>query len=111
MAIATGFRGRGQRPDHRRQPSAHINDRIRVPEVRVIGDDSGSDVKPLPPKLEWLNRVLTGALVSEARILRNPRASLPAGLSAICIAEKPHNCYQVANKSGVRQSSKLLSRR
>ncbi|MDQ3754509.1 MAG: translation initiation factor IF-3 [Acidobacteriota bacterium] len=39
MAIATGFRGRGQRPDHRRQPSARINDRIRVPEVRVIGDD------------------------------------------------------------------------
>ncbi len=52
--------------------------------------DSGSDVKPLPPKLEWLTRLLGSALVREARILRNPRASLPAGLSAICIAEKPH---------------------
>ena len=56
---------------------------------RVGLADSGSDVKPLPPKLEWLNRVLATALVSEARILRNPRASLPAGLSAICVAEKP----------------------
>ncbi|HEX8891030.1 MAG TPA: translation initiation factor IF-3 [Pyrinomonadaceae bacterium] len=38
-AIATGFRGRGQRPDNRRQPAARINERIRVPEVRVIGED------------------------------------------------------------------------
>jgi SAM-dependent methyltransferase len=48
----------------------------------------GSDVTPLPPSLEWLNRFLANALRSEARILRNPRASLPAGLSAICIAER-----------------------
>ncbi len=34
-----GFRGRGHRPDNRRQPAARINERIRVPEVRVIGDD------------------------------------------------------------------------
>ncbi|MGH9941782.1 MAG: translation initiation factor IF-3 [Pyrinomonadaceae bacterium] len=38
-AIANGFRGRGQRPDNRRAPLARINDRIRVPEVRVIADD------------------------------------------------------------------------
>ena len=38
-AIATGFRGRGSRPDHRRQPIVRINERIRVPEVRVIGED------------------------------------------------------------------------
>lgn len=37
--IATGFRGRGQRPDNRRAPVARINERIRVPEVRVIGED------------------------------------------------------------------------
>ncbi len=37
--IATGFRGRGQRPDNRRAPATRINDRIRVPEVRVIADD------------------------------------------------------------------------
>ena len=37
--IATGFRGRGQRPDNRRAPATRINERIRVPSVRVIGDD------------------------------------------------------------------------
>ncbi len=52
--------------------------------------DSGSDVKPLPSKLEWLNRVLANALLYEARILRNPRATFPAGLSVICISQKPH---------------------
>ena len=38
-AIATGFRGRGQRPDNRRITIARINERIRVPEVRVIGEE------------------------------------------------------------------------
>ncbi|MFL6210364.1 MAG: translation initiation factor IF-3 [Pyrinomonadaceae bacterium] len=37
--MSPSFRGRGQRPDTRRQPAARINDRIRVPEVRVIADD------------------------------------------------------------------------
>src|SRR3989442_480389 len=37
-AIATGFRGRG-RPDFRRAPVTRINERIRVPQVRVITDD------------------------------------------------------------------------
>lgn len=50
--------------------------------------DSGSDVKPLPPKLRWLNRWLTSALHSEARLLRHPRARLRTGLSAICVAQK-----------------------
>ena len=52
--------------------------------------DRGSDVKPLSPRLQWLNRALTQALRSEARLLKNPRARLPAGLSAICVAERPH---------------------
>ncbi|HEY6045199.1 MAG TPA: translation initiation factor IF-3 [Pyrinomonadaceae bacterium] len=41
--MATGFRGRG-RPDFRRAPATRINDRIRVPQVRVIteeGDELG----------------------------------------------------------------------
>ncbi|MFN2597380.1 MAG: translation initiation factor IF-3 [Pyrinomonadaceae bacterium] len=38
-----GFRGRGFRPDNRRQPATRINDRIRVPEVRVI-DDAGEQL-------------------------------------------------------------------
>ena len=49
----------------------------------------GSDVKPLPPQLDWLNRTLTSALVAEARLLKRPGAKLPAGLSTICVAEKP----------------------
>jgi SAM-dependent methyltransferase len=49
--------------------------------------DRGSDVKPLPRELRWLNRILTDALRVEARLLERHRA-LPAGLSAICIAEK-----------------------
>jgi SAM-dependent methyltransferase len=49
----------------------------------------GSDVRPLPPRLRWLNRALTGALCAEARLLRHPRVTLRAGLSAICIAETP----------------------
>jgi SAM-dependent methyltransferase len=49
----------------------------------------GSDVKPLPPRLRWLNRALTETLYAEARLLRRPHATLPAGLSAICVAETP----------------------
>ena len=51
----------------------------------------GSDVKPLPPTLRWLNRALEAALAAEAWVLRHPRATLPAGLSAICVAERPRD--------------------
>lgn len=51
--------------------------------------DSGSDVKPLPEHLAWLNRALTAALGWEANRLRKPQAKFPFGLSAICIARKP----------------------
>ena len=51
--------------------------------------ETGSDVKPLPPNLEWLNRMLFSALSAEARWLKKPGNSLPAGLSAICVAQKP----------------------
>jgi len=50
---------------------------------------SGSDVKPLPQNLQWLNRVLTNALRWEAKRLRDPKAKLTVGLSAICIVRKP----------------------
>ncbi|HJQ30556.1 MAG TPA: class I SAM-dependent methyltransferase [Pyrinomonadaceae bacterium] len=56
---------------------------------RVGLADSGSDVKPLPPALAWLNRALTHALYAEARLLKSPGAKLPAGLSTVCVAEKP----------------------
>jgi SAM-dependent methyltransferase len=54
--------------------------------ARVGLADDGSDVKPLPPELAWLNQALTGALRWEARRLQPPRARLPFGLSAICLA-------------------------
>ena len=50
--------------------------------------DRGSDVKPLPPRLDRLNLMLTGLLRSEAHWLRHPQARLRAGLSAICVAQK-----------------------
>ena len=50
----------------------------------------GSDVKPLPPGFELLNRALASTLAAEATLLRRTtRAKLPAGLSAVCVAEKP----------------------
>jgi ubiquinone/menaquinone biosynthesis C-methylase UbiE len=49
--------------------------------------DSGSDVKPLPASLQWLNGGLAQVLRAEARWLLARR--LPFGLSALCVAEKP----------------------
>ena len=51
--------------------------------------DQGSDVKPLPPNPAWLNRIFTGILEREAKILQNPTTKLSFGLSAICLARKP----------------------
>lgn len=56
---------------------------------RIGFADKGSDVKPLTPSLQWLNRTLEGALKTEARLLKRPQSRLAAGLSVICIAEKP----------------------
>lgn len=53
--------------------------------------DQGSDVKPLAPWLTPLNRGLTAVLQAETRWLRRPGSRLPAGLSAICLAQKPMN--------------------
>jgi SAM-dependent methyltransferase len=52
--------------------------------------DSGSDVKPLARGLRWLNGTLQSVLDTEANLLGSARIKLPAGLSAICIAQKPH---------------------
>ncbi len=50
--------------------------------------DEGSDVKPLPRQLQWLNAWLEQALRLEANWLRHSGRSLPYGLSAICVVEK-----------------------
>lgn len=52
--------------------------------------DEGSDVKPLPQNLQWINRAMTKALLCEAKRLRDPSSKLPAGLSAICVARRPN---------------------
>ncbi|HEX8738351.1 MAG TPA: class I SAM-dependent methyltransferase [Pyrinomonadaceae bacterium] len=57
--------------------------------LKPVGlSDKGSDVKPFPPSMEWLNRVLTRALLSEAKFLKRPNARFPFGLSAICVVRK-----------------------
>ena len=56
---------------------------------RVGLSDRGSDVKPLAPQLRWLNRPLTASLLKEAKWLTKPNTQFPAGLSAICICQKP----------------------
>jgi ubiquinone/menaquinone biosynthesis C-methylase UbiE len=53
--------------------------------------DEGSDVKPLPQNLQWINRVLTNTLFWEAKRLRDPKAKFPLGLSAICVTRKPND--------------------
>ena len=55
--------------------------------------DEGSDVKPLPRNLQWLNRIFTGALLWEAKRLRDPKARLPVGLSVICVAQRPDTVW------------------
>ena len=49
--------------------------------------DRGSDVKP--PGSDRLNRALASALKAEASFLKRPGSKLPAGLSVICVAERP----------------------
>jgi SAM-dependent methyltransferase len=50
--------------------------------------DPDSDVKSFPPSLAWLNRLLTRAMLLEARFLKGRGRRLPFGLSAVCIARK-----------------------
>lgn len=62
---------------------------VRRLALKPVGlSDKGSDVKLLPASLEWLNRILTAALLAEADFLKRKGASLPFGLSAICVARK-----------------------
>lgn len=56
--------------------------------LKPIGLVKGSDVKPLPAALRWINSPMTGALRTEARWLRRGETKLGFGLSAICVARK-----------------------
>ena len=55
---------------------------------RVGLADSGSDVKPLPAGLAWLNKMLVAVLRAEALLIKHTKINLPAGLSIICLAKK-----------------------
>ena len=56
---------------------------------RIGLSDKGSDVKPLPAGLGWLNGALAGVVRGEALLLKHAGVNLPAGLSAICVARRP----------------------
>lgn len=66
-------------------PAAVVRRHIMKP--LGIGE-TGSDVKPLPPNMDWLNSFFTKNMLAEARFLKNPNRNLPFGLSAICVAKK-----------------------
>lgn len=55
--------------------------------LKRFGIGSGTDVKPLPQALNWIDPIFRGVLSSEAGILRSKR-SFPFGLSVICYARK-----------------------
>jgi len=56
--------------------------------LKSVGIAKGSDVRPLPIALRWMDPVFRGALQVEAAVFRRG-GRLPIGLSAICLAEKP----------------------
>lgn len=55
--------------------------------MKRAGIGKGTDVKPMPPAIAWLDPVFRRVLRTEAGILNYTR--LPFGLSAICYARKP----------------------
>jgi SAM-dependent methyltransferase len=55
--------------------------------LKRVGVGGGTDVKPLPPGLRWLDGLFRAILASEARWFRSGRR-LPFGLSLICYARK-----------------------
>ena len=55
--------------------------------LKRFGIGRGTDVKPLPPALAWLDPIFRGALAAEARVLGAGR-SFPAGLSVICYCRR-----------------------
>jgi SAM-dependent methyltransferase len=62
---------------------------LRRQVLKKIGlADSGSDVRPFPPSLEWFNRLLTRAMLLEASYLKGKNRKLPFGLSAVCVVQK-----------------------
>ena len=61
--------------------------RLLLKPLRLV--QAGSDVTPLPAGLRWVNPIFRGVMRCEAAWLKSAHASLPAGLSAICVVQKP----------------------
>jgi len=55
--------------------------------LKHVGIGGGTDTKPLPAGLAWLDRVFRGLMNIEAELIRR-NIRLPFGLSAICLARK-----------------------
>ena len=55
--------------------------------LKRIGIGGGTDTKPLPAALQWLDPIFRTVLGIEARLI-GWNVRLPFGLSAICYAEK-----------------------
>ena len=55
--------------------------------LKRFGIGGGTDVKPLPAALAWIDPIFRGVLSSESLLTRR-RVALPFGLSAICYAQK-----------------------
>jgi SAM-dependent methyltransferase len=55
--------------------------------LKMLGVGQGSDVKPLPAALGWLDPIFRTVLKSEAAVFK-AGLRLPVGLSAICVARK-----------------------
>lgn len=63
--------------------------------LKRIGLASGSDVKPPPALLRWINPLFTSVLRTEARWLNRNQARFGFGLSAICVAQKPADAHSL----------------
>ncbi len=55
--------------------------------LKHIGIGSGTDVRPLPAGLAWLDSIFRTLLLQEAKIFKSGK-KLPVGLSVICYASK-----------------------
>jgi hypothetical protein len=56
--------------------------------LKFAGIGRGTDVRPLPNGLGWLDPLFRRILLSEARVIKSGM-QLPFGLSMLCYAQKP----------------------
>jgi hypothetical protein len=56
--------------------------------LKKVGIGGGTDVKPLPRELRWVDPIFSRVLAAEAGLFRTGK-SLPFGLSVVCYAVKP----------------------